>query len=94
MTFGLLVKVIHRAPARVVARAHRAAPPADIAQERVERRKFVLDAIPCEHVEVLQEHRNDFLPPPQDFFCLVTILTKKPGRSHLELAVHLENEFA
>ena len=77
MTFGLLVKVIHRAPARVVARAHRAAPPADIAQERVERRKFVLDAVPREDIEVLQEYRDDFLR--RMIFCFLLPYKKKGG---------------
>jgi hypothetical protein len=39
----------------------RGAPPADIAEERIERGKFILDAVPREHVEVLEEHRDNFL---------------------------------
>ena len=58
----LLVKVVHRARARIIARTHRATPPTNITQERVKRRKLILNTIPCKHIEVFQQHRNYFLP--------------------------------
>src|SRR5260370_5919783 len=58
----LLIVIIHCAPS-VVARSHltNTTPPTNIAQERIERCKLILDTISREHVEIFKERRDNFL---------------------------------
>lgn len=55
----LLIIIIHRTPG-FVARTT-TTPPTDIAQERIKRCKLVLDTVPCEHVQILEQRRDNFL---------------------------------
>jgi hypothetical protein len=58
----LLLIIVDRAPC-FVACSYRTTntPPTNIAQERIKRRKFILDTVPREHVEVLKQRRDNFL---------------------------------
>ena len=52
-------------------------PRTNVAEEQIEWGKFILDAIPCEHVEVFEEHRDNCLRVKKKRFQSPCIETKK-----------------